>query len=463
MKTTLRNRTLAIAGAAVLTLLSAAPASAAEVVARADASALTATLAGATSVDTGAVEVSNDGSGETKSGQADPPVSVLAGQSLASVGVLAQDATTRIEDGDGLSAACAGVAGDGGSVVEIGDTGCLTPGQNVDLGLGSLDLTDLDLADVTAVLGDLDLSSLAEDDGLVDGVTGGATEEAPDEVADGAEEGLDQVDEGGETAEEALEPVTAPLDEVIDQLAAPLQQVIDTAEGQLGELGLSASFGAIEAICAADPSTADGRAILTDARVALAGGPVGDVTLLDLPVEPAPNTRVVTDLGAVTDAVFAGVRTQLESALQGQAAQLTGLTDALQQQVVDAVLAQAEGRLAPLEDNVLEVVLNKQERPVEGRIEVTALSLRLLPAAEAAGIAGGLAAVDVASVGCGPNGVVAAPPALPDIPTAVSAGDVAEPGALRADNPVVWGGLAMLAGAAGLAGAVGVRPAGRRR
>ena len=463
----LRNRTLALAGAAVLTLLSAAPATAADVVAQADASALTATIAGQTTVDTGTVTVTNDGSEETKSGQADPPLTVLGDQSLASVGVLAQDATTRIEDGDGLSAACAGVAGDGGSVVEIGDTGCLQPGQNVDLGLGSLDLTDLDLADVTGVLGDLDLSSLVEDGGLVDGVTGGATDDLPGGATDGLGDALDQVDGGADAVDDALDPATMPLDEVIDQIAAPLQQVIDTAEAQLGDLGLNASFGAIEAICAADPTTADGRAILTDADVSLAAGPAGEITLLDLPVQPAPNTRVVTDLGGVTDAVFAGLRTNLENALQGQAAQLATLTDAVQQQIVDAVVDQVQGQLAPLEDNVLEAVLNKQERS-GGRIEVTALSLRVLPAAEAAGVSGGLASIDVATVGCGPNGTVAAPPApaepaLPDIPTAVSAGDTAQAApALGADSTVLWGGLVALAGAAGLAG-VGVRSAARRR
>ena len=55
-----------------------------------------------------------------------------------------------------------------------------------------------------------------------------------------------------------------------------------------------------------------------------------ELPLANLPVNPPPNTKVVTDLDVVANAVIAGVETQLETALEGAAAGLVVLTDELQ-------------------------------------------------------------------------------------------------------------------------------------
>ena len=135
--------------------------------------------------------------------------------------------------------------------------------------------------------------------------------------------------------------------------------------------------------------------------------------MLNLPVDPAPNTELFVNLDSVATSVLDGLRTQLTQTLDGQAAPLAAVIDPLQQQIVDGVLAQVGPQLKPLSDNVLKVVLNKQVRTSDS-IEVTALSLEVLPAAAALADAP-LATVDVGHVACGPNGrvVEAAAPAAP--------------------------------------------------
>ena len=132
----------AATAATALVMLSSAPAHAATV-SQASASALQIGIGGTPAEVTGEVVATNDGTGETVTGETNPPVSVLQNQALANVGVLAQEATARVAtNGEGNSAACAGVAGNGGAVVGVGESQCITPGDPVGTASGSTDEPD---------------------------------------------------------------------------------------------------------------------------------------------------------------------------------------------------------------------------------------------------------------------------------------------------------------------------------
>ena len=322
-------RASAFALCAALLGLAAAPASAATVVARASASAAVVTVAG-TPTDSGTYSVTNDGSSQTASGSNRPVVSALTGQSLVSAGVLAQDATTRTS---GRSAACSGIAGEGATVAAVGDGQCLTPGGTLALSAGHLDLSHLQIVQSTVL------------------------------------QGLDQ------QAQAALKPV-------LDPVLGALQGGLQTGLRQLGDPGLFVGLGAVESRCTAAPGSAQGDATLAGvgAYVQVGGQ---RVDLLSLPVHPAPNTKITTGLGDVALAVENALRSQLSTALAGSLGPLGGAVD--QAAVLNNVLANVGSQLAPLDANVLSGTLNRQVRPAGGAIEVTALSLDVLPAAAAFG------------------------------------------------------------------------------
>ena len=130
----------AIIGAATLAGLAFAPAAAAATVSQATANAITLEIGG-TGGGSGTFAATNDGSGEKTTGDDNPPLDVLDDQGLLNYGALTQQASAKIEGRDGVSRACAGVAGEGGAVVETGDAGCITPGQPVGITFANLDLT----------------------------------------------------------------------------------------------------------------------------------------------------------------------------------------------------------------------------------------------------------------------------------------------------------------------------------
>jgi hypothetical protein len=372
----LSTRHLAVlAGAGLLTLSMAAPGYAATTVAQASANALTVSIAGNGS-GSGTVTATHDGTSEHVQGQTNPPISVLKGQGLVNVGVLAQEATAGVTDGAGHSAACAGVAGEGGSVATIGDSSCLVPGQPVGLTFGNLDLSKLVVFD-------------------------------PDS---------------------ALAPLNQATDPVIQAAIGPItQQISQNVTAQLGDGGLIAStLGAVEARCVSADG-ASGTANIVDGKISATFGGQS-VNLLDFPVHPAPNTKVVTGLDKVVTLFIEALRTDLNNTLDGQAAPLAAALDPIQEQIVDGVIGQIAPQLKPLEDNVLSATLNEQSRPSAGAIKVTAIDLQVLPAAQQQ-IGSSLVAADIANVTCGPNGRVAptteaahhhAP--LPPVPTAIDSG-----------------------------------------
>lgn len=336
----------ALAAAGAITIASGAPGYAATIVSQATANALTLSIAGSPA-DSGTVKATNDGSGEVKKGETAPPIDVLGNQDLINLGVLAQDATAYLDGRDGVSEACAGVAGNGGSVATIGDSNCITPGDPIGLNIANLDLTGTVLVDPESALGGL----------------------------------------------AALQPI-------IDDVVGPLTQAITDALAPLASTGIGGSLGAVESRCMARPGDVTGKANIVDgALTADVGGT--EIELLDLPVEPPPNTKLVTDLDVVLNTLLEALETDLNNTLDGALASLSLIIDPIQQEIVDTLIADIADQLAPLEENILEVTLNKQVKTAD-RITVTALDLELLPAATDTF---GAAAVDleIANVTCGPN------------------------------------------------------------
>lgn len=368
-------RLASVVGAATLSVIAVAPAMAAAPVSQSGANAVNVAVAG-NSQGTGDVTAVNDGSTETKTGNSEPPLSVLGGQGVINAGVLSQQATAGT---DSSSAACAGLAGSGGSVAQVGDSSCLTPGTPVDATLGALDLSGLVVAD----------------------------------------------------PESALAPLNAVTDPILAQLTGPIDDALDQVRAQFGDLGLVAGFGAVEGRCTASLGTADATATLADAQIRLVlpdQAPTQSVTLLDLPVNPAPNTHLTTNLSDVLDLVLDAVTNDLNESLDGAGAPLNVLIDAIQDNIVTAIRDNVETNLAPLEQNVLDVTLNRQTRPTDDSIKVQALDLRLLPVVEQQ-LGAPLVNIQIGNAACGPSGRVQtaaapapAPEALPAIPKSVSAG-----------------------------------------
>lgn len=406
------TRAGAVIGAVTLASMVMSPAMAADTVAQADANALTVTIAGE-AIDSGTVTATHDGTSETVTGETQPPIGLLSGQDLLAAGTLAQQATADVVDLQGVSAACAGIAGDGATLAEVGDSACLTGGDNVEVTIANLDLT-----------------------GTVAFTEGSALE--------------------------VLNAVTDPvLQALIEPLTAELSAALATAvNDNLGVLEIGGTVGVIESWCQADVDSATGGARLADAQV---GVTLGDQSfgLLDIPVEPAPNTKVVTDLTGVTDAVITAIETDLTTTLTGILGDLTAVTDAVQAQILDPITTQVSTALAPLEEQLLDITLNKQTRPTADSIEVTALDIQVVPGAEEF-VGSSLITGALANVGCGPNSRVApvvsdddpapgdAEGDLPAVPTTVDSGVSAQAGASASD--VLLGGAAVLAALAGLVG-----------
>lgn len=400
------TRRLARGGALLTTAavlaVSAGPALAAEPVAQASATGLRLTLGG-TPTDSGTYTVTNDGKRETTTGSNEPAISALGGQGFIQAGTLSQDADTVIRNRDGFSAACAGLAGDGATLVEVAEGGCIVPGENLALSAGTADLTGLQ------ILGD----------------------PFPQELQD------------------ALAPV---LDPLLDGLTTALETVLD---GGGIELGLD--LGAVQSFCTAEPGSAGGDTDITDASL-FATLADTRIDILELPTNPPPNTKVVTDLGVVVQSLLDALRVEFETAIDGALGPLAAVIDGAE--VLAEALEQVGEQLAPLEENVLDITLNKQVVPRDDSIEVTALDLNLLPAAETAGFQ--VLSAQIGESACGPNSrVVNDPDPDPDpdpqpqpVPTSVPAGvESAGPGddGLGAGANLALLGLVALSAGAGVA------------
>jgi hypothetical protein len=396
-------RFASVVGVLTVGAIAVAPAAAAAPLAQAGANAVTVSIAG-NAQGTGNVTATHDGTSEQKTGETSPQIPAPGGDFFTG-GVAAQEATAAADEGTGRSAACAGIAGDGGSIVNIGESRCLSPGDQITGSLASFDPSAL---------------------------IGTVLEPAPPEL------------------EDSLAPVLTPLTAAIDEALAATDE-------QFGDMGLVSAVKAISGHCTAGPGGAAGSAQIVDGVIRASGGGQ-DITLLELPVNPPPNTHVVTDLSKVLTTVISALRTNLSNSFDGAGEPLNTALEGIQEQVVDNVVTQVEANLGPLEENVLDITLNKQDRPEAGAIRVSALDLQLVPAAQAQ-IDASLASVQIGNVVCGPSGrVAAAAPAVDapqSLPTAVSAGLETAP-AVHAPGDDSHNGIVLAAFAIMLAGGTAV-------
>jgi hypothetical protein len=401
--------------------MAAGPAVAADAVSRASGNAVQLTLLGNTQ-GSGTFTATNDGHGEHTTGTNQPALALLGGQQLIDAGTLFQDATAQLTDHTGASAGCAGLAGDGATLVAIGDSRCLTPGQSLQLDLGKVDLAAL-VANVQIV-----------DNQQLDDALSGAQGQAADQ----------------------LSPVLTQLNAALDQ-----------ARSRLGDAGLFLATDAVQGVCHASGGTASGSADLANADVyAVLPGQAEPVYLAKLPVAPAPNTRVPVQLDKLLTAVIDGLETNFAQALQGKLTAIDPALDQVQQQLVDVAVAQIAPQLKPVGDNLVNLTLNEQSRPAAGSIAVTALDLNVLPAAnQQAGMT--VFNLKVGNVACGPNGTLqAAPPAdhqvkpprqHPKVPRSVPAGEATMPTSAGVSGLAAAGLGALLLASVGAGAATYVR------
>ena len=368
-------RTGAIVGAASLAALAAAPAFAADPDSQASAQSLNLTVAGQNGVSQ-TVTATNDGTTQSKNDASTIPTiaGVLPQNNAVGAGVAPQDAGAN---SDGTSWACAGIAGTGGGLVHTGNTSCNINGAPLTLALGSVDLGHVVLDPHGA------LST-----------------------------GIAQVP-GASTL------LSTGLTSLQDDLVG---QVDDAISSSPLSLTLGGTLSAIEATCRATPTSATGSTHLVDSQGGSANTPItADVagqklTLLDLPANPPANTHLVTNLSTVVSTLESALRTQLDNAVGGALQPVGALLDTLlpqlHQAILDQLLGQLQSALKPLQDNVLDVTLNKQVSSESGRkIDVTALDLQVLPAA-AAFTGSSLVSGQLGHVTCGSNaGRPAAPQA----------------------------------------------------
>jgi hypothetical protein len=404
-------RFVAVIGAATVSALAVSPAFAAAGTSRASAQSIDLHLGGQSLI-AQKQTATNDGTTETRNDTDTIPqlVGTLPDNSALSAAVLPQLARAL---SDGTSYACAGLASEGsgggnGNVVDVGQKSCTLKGDTA----------------VTLNLGTLDLGEIVVDEGAL--------------------AALGQI----------LNPVGGGVNPLV-------QQIADALNGTpLGEMGLEGNLGVVAAVCQANPDAATGNATLADSRIQLTLPGDQEATLVNLPVNPAENQKVVGDTVGSTTLITTALSTYLKNFLQGQLAPVAVVPAQVQQQILNVILPQ----LKPLTDAVAqylaEITLRETVHADNGRsIDVTALHAEVLPAVKEQV---GEALVDgrIGRVTCGPNARIAPnneagspnQPKLPDIPTVVDSGT---PGHADHTAEYVLGATAallLLAGTAGLAG-----------
>ncbi|MEU6078403.1 choice-of-anchor P family protein [Micromonospora sp. NPDC047074] len=135
-------RTAAVlAGGLAMVVVAASPAMADT--SQSTASALQINLVGGGLASSGSASATNDGTTESISGNTNPPLSVLGGQTVITAGVLGQAVRAF---NDGTSAACAGVLGSAGAItIGAGGVCTATQGSEVSLNLGTNGLATISL------------------------------------------------------------------------------------------------------------------------------------------------------------------------------------------------------------------------------------------------------------------------------------------------------------------------------
>ena len=411
----------AIVGAAALSTLAIAPAFAAATgTSQATAQSLKLSIAG-NSVIAQETEATNDGSSQTVTDNSTVPklADLLPNNVLLGAGVAPQSAVAKP---DGTSYACAGIAGTGGGIVTVGDTACNLNGQPL-----TIDLANLDLGNV--ILG----------------------------------------------TNSALGSALAPLDVLLTPLGKGVTDLVNAlssglAGTPLGEIKIGGSLSAIQASCNADPDSATGDTRLVDSSGGSENTPISitlpgvadPVVLLNLPANPPKDTNVLVNLDTVTQTLIDALKVELNTAVQGalQPLGLGALLQTIQDEVVKVLVKNLQPLLTALNDNLLSIVLNHQVRSEGGKkIEVTALSLDVLPAAKQF-TGSSLISGEIGKVSCGPNTRTVTPttPGNPTPtdnekpPTVVDSGVAGQADHTARDVLTATAALMLLAGTAGLIG-----------
>ena len=411
----------AIIGAAAVSTLAVAPAFAAMGTSQSTAQSLKLSIAG-NSVIAQQTTATNDGTTQTVTDNSTVPklADLLPNNVLIGAGVAPQAAVAKP---DGTSYACAGIAGTGGGIVTVGDSSCNLNGQPL-----TIDLAHLDLGNV--ILG----------------------------------------------TNSALGQALAPLDVLLTPLGKGVTDVVNAisnglAGTPLGEIKIGGSLSAIEASCQADPDQATGDARLVDSSGGTNATPISitlpgvadPIILLNLPANPPPNTSVFLNTSTVVQTLTDALTVELNTAVQG-ALQPLGIPTILNQvrtAVVDQLITNLQPLLTAIDDNLLHILLNKQVHSDGGKkIEVTALTLDVLPAA--AQFTGGSSLIngEIGKVSCGPNARIGIPnpPTEPTPtdnthpPTVVDSGVAGHSDHTARDVLAATAALMLLAGTAGLIG-----------
>lgn len=410
-------RFTAVALTALVAGAAASPALAATQVAKGTATAANISIAGM-GTDTGTYTASNDGKSETTSGTNTPAIPLLNGQQVVSAGTFAQDAKTTVKDGAVGTKACAGFAGQGATLAAVGDGNCLIGGQTLNLSAGAFDFSNLDLG------GGGTLSEMLPADTL------------------GPLKG-------------ALRP--GQLTKLTDALSSGFQQV-STA---LGNPAVNLNFDALQASCTAAPGSADGTADLGMSGLdvslpALPGAASQKINLVNFEANPKPNTPISATPSVLLNALTDSLKSSLTQNFNGLPAPIATILKTLgggldQTSVINDAVAMASDQFGPQLNQLISGTLNKQSRPDNDSIDVTALDLNILPAAAAATGGSALASLQVGAVTCDAGTFKPAAATTPtptkksDVPTAIDSG-LAGDGGSSPVLPVV-GGLMLLAGA----------------
>ncbi|RNL78664.1 hypothetical protein EFL95_06150 [Nocardioides marmorisolisilvae] len=410
----------AIVGAAALSTLAIAPAfAAASGTSQSSAQSLKLSIAG-NSVIAQQTTAANDGSSETVTDNSTVPTlaDLLPNNVLLGAGVAPQAAVAKP---DGTSYACSGIAGTGGGIVTVGDSDCNLNGEPL-----TIDLAHLDLGNV--ILG----------------------------------------------TNSALGSALAPLDVLLTPLGKGVTDLVNAlssglAGTPLGEIKIGGSLSAIYASCQADPDHATGAAHLVDTQggsdstaisITLPG--VADpIILLNLPANPGPNTSLFLNTKDVVATLTDALTTELNTAVGGalQPLNLGGVLTQIRTAVVNQLIDNLQPLLTAINDNLLNIVLNKQVVSDGGKkIEVTALTLDVLPAA-AQFTGSSLISGEIGKVSCGPNTRIVTPPTVTPTPTdnekpptVVDSGVAGQANHTARDVLTATAALMLLAGTAGLIG-----------
>jgi len=413
-----------IIGATTIAALAVAPAFAAAATSQASAQSIDLKLAGNQLV-AQKLTAKNDGTTETKSDNNTVPnlVGALPDNTFLKAAVLPQQAGANA---NGTSFACAGLASDGNGgpgVVTVGKESCdLTGSGAIPLDLGGLALGDALLTSNTAI------------------------SDALEALGNGALTSL-------------LNQLNTNLNSLVTQIAGAIN---DTP---LGEIGIVGSLGTISAVCTADPDAAEGDATLADSAIRLSLPDTDPITLVNLPVHPNENQKVVSDLSGTTTMVTNALKTYLNTVIQGQLhdAGLDAVIDTVQTKILNQLFAGLKPLTDALSQYVAEITLRETTHGDDGRsIDVTALHAEVLPALRDQ-LGSDLVEGRIGRVTCGPNTRATTPeeptspnnpknPDSPHVPNVVDSGVAGHADHTARNVLGATAALMLLAGTAGLIG-----------